>query len=346
MQELMNCWNDEKCINAAAAICHNFSASVVAMENSLRYLTIVFACVGGYRVLNDQGDPKKLKVTNEKIVYHPQNITVDTIHPDKEHHQHADYSSLNAYHSNALKKIHPFIYPKQFNTLDATTTTAFNVTPNTQRNASYSPVKVIRQQVDDSYGSSAIDHNGGYGDIIPIKADIHDLPMKHGSSSLYGYDDSYPAYTPSYSNIQNHLSLGQLNPLNPLNGVKNCLNGILPPVDSLLVLGILGFLIYVISSIMNLVNRVNIQSLISAPITNDPAAGTMTAANAVMAAATKLAKPITQRQLVDDRHIDTNQNLLRHFERILQMAIEMHEPARTKIQGVPLWCRIGFVLSI
>lgn len=294
------------------------------MEVSLAFLTAIFVCVDGYRVLNDQGDPKKLKPTNEKIVYQPPNTTVDTIRLDNDYH--TDYINTNAFRSSALKKIHPFIYPKQFNTLDATTTTAFNVTANGQsakRNLTQYPIKVIREHSDDPYQAIDSTSNGAaYGDMIPIKTDLAEFPMKHGSSSIYGYDDGghYSPYMPSYSN---HLNL---NGLNPLMGVKNCLNGLLPPVDSLLVLGILGFLIYIISTILNLVNRVNLP-LISSALTSDPATGTMTAATAAAAmnAATKLARPIVQRQLIDDKFMDTNQNLVRHFERILLMAIEMYE---------------------
>lgn len=307
------------------------------MDISLALLTAILACVGGYRVLSDPNEPKKLKATHEKIVYHPPNGTVDTVRLD--HDLHADFS--NAFRPNALKKIHPFIYPKQFNTLDATTSTAFNVTANGQpskRNQTQYPMKVIREHNDDVY--TTIDANGnaaGYADMVPIKTDLPDLPMKHGGSSIYGYDDGgggsglYP-YGPSYSNHLNWNGLNGLSGLNganngnPLSGVKNCLNGILPPVDSLLVLGILGFLIYIISTILNLVSRVNVP-LLGSPITGDPASGTMTAATAAaaMSAATKLAKPIAQRQLIDDKFMDTNQNLLRHFERILLMAIELYE---------------------
>lgn len=288
------------------------------MEKSLKYLTIVFACVGGYRVLNDQSETKKLKVATDKNVYHPANSTGDSIRLEKG--QQVDFSHMNSFRTSALKKIHPFIYPKQFNTLDAISTTALNITPiASKQNLSHYPIKVIREQNDEPY--PMYEQNGnGYGDMIPIKADIHDSPIKHGSSALFGYDSdgSYPSFTPSHSN---HLNL---NGLNPLNGIKNCLNGILPPVDSLLVLGILGFLMYVISTIVNLVNRINLP-LIGSPLTTDPASGSMTAATAAMVAATKLAKPITQRQLHDDKYIDSNQNLLRHFEHILRMAIELHE---------------------
>lgn len=286
-----------------------FSTVLKNMEKSLKYLTIVFACVGGYRVLNDHSETKKLKLTNDKNVYHSPNSTGDSIRSEKD--QQADFSNINGFRSSALKKIHPFIYPKQFNTLDAITTTALNLTPiASKHNLSHFPIKVIREQNDEQY--SPYDQTGnGYGDMIPIKADIHDFPMKHGGPALFGYDSDglYPPYTPAYSN---HLNL---NGLNPLNGIKNCLNGILPPVDSLLVLGILGFLMYVISTIVNLVNRVSL------PLLSDQTSGTMTAATAAMVAATKLAKPITQRHFSDDQQ----SNLLRHFEHILRMAIEMHE---------------------
>lgn len=224
---------------------------------------------------------------------------------------------LSAHDSNArsealIKKIHPFIFPKQFNILDSVANEAPQMDTMTNQNFID---ESDEQHMNVTSNMNKINENTDRADntydLIPLTMHPHEL-TKHNSFQNY--------LNRPFNNPHNIVPI--TNPINAINPTNtNCVTGLLAGCtsDSLLLLGILAFLAYVINSVISLVDRIGLPLL--GPVTSNLSSIT-TATNALSASNKGL---ITTRQYVDERFLDNNQNLLRDFERILQMAIDSFE---------------------
>lgn len=241
-----------------------------------KYLILVLICVGDF--------PNGIHaVAVELFPSNDDNIRNYPI----DHYEDDNFANTNIRSEALIKKIHPFIFPKQFNALDATATNAFNIS--TERNTSEINISENADRTDDNF------------ELIPP---LYDL-SKH--NTLHGYIDR-----PHYHHHQ------QQNNLLPINQSNNCLFGLLRPGDPLILLGILAFLAYVINSVLSLVDRINL------PLLNSSTSSNLSSSSSNALSASNKGF-ITPRQYVDERFLDNNQNLLRDFERILHLAVETYD---------------------
>lgn len=272
------------------------------MQLNVKYLVLVCVCVSGYKITNEPNqlndDNYSLLVTNQS-----NDISLNQL-PSSEAYQGKSSISEDDVRSEALiKKIHPFVYPKQFNVID-------NGQPNRGFNSTNEHNLMEIRDVDDAINNDRLDEMltppDHKPDLIPLGTHFFERPAKHGHFH-YGLFD------------RPHQTHAQLQPQTGI--ANNCLLGLLHGCDPLVLLGILGFLAYVINTVLGLVNRINLPLL--APVT----AAEMTAAAVSNAAAAAAAGKTSfiQRQNLDERTIESNQKLLKDFERILQMAIEVYE---------------------
>lgn len=261
-----------------------FAFSIICIIK-MRIVILILVCVGEFRLQSDKISVSAVQIFNPKEIIDSE-ITID---PN---------SSGDVVRSEALiKRIHPFIFPKQFNTLDAMATNAFNISNDRGGSTSNSNAEILNKN--DRTEES-------HFELMPSSIYLSN-ELKH--NSLYNSVDR-PAFN-YHHHTQNLAPIAQGN---------NCLLGLLRPGDPLFVMGILAFLAYVISSVLNLVDRLNLPLLVPATSVNMSAVPTAT--NALIASNKAL---VTPRQHTDNRFLDNSQNLLRDFERILQMAIELYD---------------------
>lgn len=198
-----------------------------------------------------------------------------------------------------IKKIHPFVFPKQFNTFGGLPNRGFNATDEPHMMEVKGLEHPSNERIDERFSPIDQKHPNGNGDLIPMSTHIFERPAKHAHFN-HGFLDR----------PHSHHQVFQSG--------NNCLLGMLNGCDPLVLMGILGFLAYVINTVLSLVNRINLPLL--TPVT----ATEMTAAAAAAAAATRAS--LTRQGIgVDDQTTESNQRLLKDFERILQMAIEIYE---------------------
>lgn len=217
-----------------------------------------------------------------------------------------------------IKKIHPFVYPKQFNTIEgiAPPNRGFNVTNEHLIEIRDELDNLNNQRLDETL--TPPDQKKTASDLLPWSTHLFERqpPAKHASQHFhYGFIDRPIAPLQQQPNLQNQSILPNAN---------NCLLGLLHGCDPLVLLGILGFLAYVINSILSLVNRINLP--LSPLLTTTSTAAEMTTVNnaaSTTGAATKAS--IIPYPIGDESAIESNQKLLKDFERILQMAIEVYE---------------------
>lgn len=259
---------------------------------SLKCLVVMFVSVGAYKLTSDvSSDENYSLLTTNQSNYVPSKdyIPSKEFTTDDDEYNRKSSTDVTDIRSEALiKKIHPFVYPKQFNTLEGVPPRGFNVTKD-----NYMEIRNMEQQNSERFDDSYSQHDQKLPsiDLLPLGSNFFDS-SKHGQYN-YGYYDKpqrYP-YLPSQAN--------------------NCLLGLLRLQDPLELLGILGFVAYIINSVLNLVDRLNLPLLAS----SSAAVGMPTAAVFSATAATK-----TLLQNADEKQNESNQKLLKDFERILQMA--------------------------
>lgn len=270
------------------------------MNLNLKCFVLVFVTVGGYKLATDGSSDENysLLTTNQSFYGPPTDyIPAKEFTVDENEFQRKSSTDNTDIRSEALiKKIHPFVYPKQFNTLEGMPTRGFNVSNENFmeiRNAETNQQNSERFS-DDSY--SQIDSKLPNVDLVPLGSNLYET-SKHGHFH-YGYFDK------PHQN-QHHFPAH----------VNNCLLGMLHLQDPLVLLGVLGFVAYLVNSVLSLVDRLNLPLVAQA--------GMPTAAVTSASATTKTS--IVQRQNGDDKPIESNQRLLKDFERILQMAIDAYE---------------------
>lgn len=279
---------------------------LVEMHFSVKCLILVFICVHGYKITSDTSvandDQYSLLVSNQSF-----DVPLNDFEGDEMKYQQKSATSADDdIRSEALiKKIHPFVFPKQFNTVDKHPAKKTNTThENLVEIRNMELNQLNNDRLDDSYGQADQKHHSA--DLIPFVSHLYG-GSKHAPFQFGYYDRPYHHnYYPAHSN--------------------HCLLGLLNSVDPLVLLGVLGFLAFIINSVLTLVDRVNLPAALLAPAM----AAVMPAAVINSAATTKLATG--QRQGVDDRNTEGNQKLLKDFERILQMAIDMHEQKMSSVQ--------------
>lgn len=249
----------------------------------MRIVILILVCVGEFRLQS-----AKISVSAVRI-FNPKEMIDLSLTGDPN-------DSVDGVRSEALiKKIHPFIFPKQFNTLDAMATNAFNIS--NDRGGSNTDAEMVdkNDRTDESHF-----------ELIPSSTYLGN-ELKHNSWHN-------PIDRPPF-NYHHHTQN-----LAPMAHGNNCLLGLLRPGDPVFLMGILAFLAYVINSVLNLVDRLNL------PLLNPAAAGNLSAMSSATNAETASNKALVRsRQHTDNRFLDNSQNLLRDFERILQMAIELYD---------------------
>lgn len=274
------------------------------MNFNLVNLFVLFICVSGYKISTDSNmsndENYSLLITNDVS----SNGLISNNQIDE-----------NDVRSEALiKKIHPFVYPKQFNTIEG-------MPPNRGFNVTNEHLMENHDDVDNSNNErleldetlTPPDQKNSNSDLIPLSTHLFDRqPAKHAPHFHYGYFDRPIAH--QQQQLQQH------HPHSILPHANNCLLGLLHGCDPLMLLGILGFLAYVINSVLGLVNRINLTPLLTTTATTTE----MTSATVNNAAAATKASLIQYPNL-DERTVESNQKLLKDFERILQMAIENYE---------------------
>lgn len=275
------------------------------MYSHVKCLIIVFVCVGGYKITTvpngSSEDTYSLLVSNQSAY----DQTANEFEPESIEFQRKsstiDDVAADVRSEALIKKIHPFVYPKQFNKLERMPAREYNATTDNLleiRNMELN--QQTSERIDDTYGS---DHKHTTGDILPLPTHL----SKHGHFH-YGYFDRPHYHHPS-----------------PLQHGHNCLLGLLQGTDlSLLLLGILGFVAYVINAVLGLVDRLNLPLL-------GPAMAATGMATAAVTAAPITKTLLAQRHSFDDRTVESHQRLLKDFERILQMAIEVYEQKMNSI---------------
>lgn len=268
------------------------------MQFNLKYLIFVFICVGGYKIssvpLNSNEENFSLLITNQSYDVPTTDYASNQLEFQRKSSTIDDDDDDADVRSEALiKKIHPFIYPKQFNTLEGMPTRRANTTSeNLLGIRNLEALQENSDRIDETYG---VDHKHHNIDLIPLPTHLHDV-SKHGHFHN-GYFDR-----PHHSNYQSH------------NANQCCLLGLLQSPDlSLVILGVLGFVAYLVNAVVGLVDRLNL------PLLSPGMAITPTVTNAATT------KTLFQRQTFDDRTTESHQKLLKDFERILQMAIEVYE---------------------
>lgn len=281
------------------------------MHFNIKCLVLVFVCVSGYKIASVPNGSSNEDHYSVLISNQSNDITANDFEPEHMEYQRksstidgataaaaaAAAAAADVRSEALIKKIHPFVYPKQFNTLE-------RLPPQLEFNATNGNLieirnmEAINQQNSDRIDESfAPDHKHSNSDILPLSTHL----PKHGNFH-YGYYDRPYYHHPA-----------------PSHG-HNCLLGLLHGNDlSLLLLGILGFVAYVINALLGLVDRLNLPLL--APVM----AATGMATSAVTAATPVTKMLVAQRHNFDDRTVDSHQRLLKDFERILQMAIEVYE---------------------
>lgn len=263
------------------------------MYYNSKLLVSLFVCVSGYKIISDPNTSSdenySLLLTNQTYDRPANDFASD----ETEYQRKSSVDEDDVRSEALIKKIHPFVFPKQFNTIDGM--------PNRGFNATIENMMEIRdnERFDDNFTPPNGDQSHLDGDLVPVSTHLFDRPAKHGNFHS-GYFDR-----PHHQQVLPHAN--------------NCMLGLMHGCDPLMLLGILGFLAYVINSVLSLVNRLGLPLL--APTT---AAG-MTATAATSSLATKAS--LAQHQLfgIDDQTVESNQKLLKDFERILQMAIEVYE---------------------
>lgn len=286
------------------------------MHSNAIILLVLFICVSGYKISrsdSNTSDEEKysLLFTNQSNDDPSNDLTAN----DQSDYQRKSSSPIDeddARSEALIKKIHPFVYPKQFNTIDG-------IPPNRGFNVTNEHLMEIRDElVDNASNNERLgetltppDQKHAHSDLMPLSTHLFDRqPAKHAPHFQYGYIDR-PIGT---HHQQLHHSI--------LPHPNHCLLGLLHGCDPLMLLGIMGFLAYVINSILGLVNRIGLPPLLTTTSTTTE----MTAAtvnNAAAAAATKAS--LIPYANIDGRTVESNQKLLKDFERILQMAIEVYE---------------------
>lgn len=224
-------------------------------------------------------------------------ISNDLVPVQIEHHRDTILDDDDIRSEALIKQIHPFVFPKQFNTIDGIPNRGNNTTNDQHISVEVNGIDDLNnERLDDNFAPIEQKHQNA--DLIPMSSHFFDRPAKGHSN--YGYFDRPHQH-------QSHQMFSHNN---------NCLLGLLHGCDPLILMGILGFLAYVINSILNLVNRVNLPLLTPA---------TSTEMNTAAAAATKAL--LAQHHIIDydDHAIESNQKLLKDFERILQMAIDIYD---------------------
>lgn len=250
----------------------------------MRIAILILVCVGELRLQGAKTSVLAVQIFNPKEIIDSE-ITTD---PNE---------SGDVVRSEALiKRIHPFIFPKQFNTLDAMATNAFNIT--NDRGVSNNNNAEIVDKTDRTEES--------HFELIPSTTYLNN-ELKHNS---WHNSVDRPPY--NYHHQTQNLA--------PIAHGNNCLLGLLRPGDPIFLMGILAFLAYVINSVLNLVDRLNL------PLLTPAAPGNLSAISSATNALTASNKALViPRQHTDHRFSDNGQNLLRDFERILQMAIELYD---------------------
>lgn len=272
------------------------------MRFSLRCFVILFVYVGAYKLTGDVSSEENysLLTSNQSFYNPPKDFASD----ENEYHRKSSTDDTDIRSEALIKKIHPFVYPKQFNTLESLPTRGFNVT-----NDNFMEIRNIEtnQQHNDRFDDSfaQLDQKLPNVDLVPLGSNLYES-SKHGHYH-YGYFDK-PHNNHQYSPAQ----------------ANNCLLGLLQHQDPLVLLGILGFVAYIINSVLSLVDRLNLPLLSTAT-----AAGMPTAAVTSATATTKTS--LVQRPNADDKSNESNQRLLKDFERILQMAIDVYEQKMSSI---------------
>lgn len=273
------------------------------MYFNVKNLILVFVCVGGYKIssvpLNSDEDNFSLLITNQSYDV-PTNDFVSNQMEFQRKSSTNDDDDDDVRSEALIKKIHPFVYPKQFNTFEGMPTRRINTTTeNSLETRNSESAQQNSDRIDDYHGPP--DHKHHNMDLIPLATHLHDA-SKHGQFH-HGYFDR-----PHHSQYSSH------------HDNQCCLLGQMHGPDlPLILLGVLGFVAYLVNAVMGLVDRLNLPLLSSAMAVMP----TSTATNALTAAAAT--KDLFQRQPIDYRTTESHQKLLKDFERILQMAIEVHE---------------------
>lgn len=289
------------------------------MNFNLIYLLVLFVYVSGYKISTEDSNVSNeenysLLITNQSYDVPSNDLTSNN---QIDHHRKSSSSPIdeNDVRSEALiKKIHPFVYPKQFNIIEG-------IPPNRGFNVTNEHLMEIRDDLVDSTNTNnerldetltPPNQKTSNSDLIPLSTHLFDRqPAKHASHFHYGFlDRPITHHQPLHQSILPHAN--------------NCLlGGLLHGCDPLMLLGILGFLAYVINSILGLVNRINLPPLLTTTATTTEMTAATVANNAAAAAATKAS--LLPYPNIDERTVESNQKLLKDFERILQMAIETYE---------------------
>lgn len=281
------------------------------MDLNLAFLLAVFVCVGSYktttqRSASNEENSYSLLITNQSYDV-PSNDLPSNDQADYQRKSSTSVDDTDVRSEALIKKIHPFVYPKLFNTIEGL--------PNHGSNTSNQHLMEIRGDADEDANQERLDETltppdqkNTDADLIPLSTHLFERPPppKHALQHLhYGYFDR--------PTQQHHSILPQAPP-------NNCLLGLLHGCDPLMLLGVLGFLAYVINAVLGLVNRLP-------PLLTTTATTTETTINhAATAAAAAVPKiSLIQYPNIDERTVESNQKLLRDFERILQMAIEIYE---------------------
>lgn len=270
------------------------------MYSNVKCLVLVFICVSGYKITSvpntSSEDNYPLLISNQSYDVSANEFEPEPIEYQRKSSTIDDITAADVRSEALIKKIHPFVYPKQFNTLERLPSREFNKT-----NENLIEIRNMElnqpnsERIDDNYG---IDHNHPNVDILPLSTHLSKHGHFHNGYFDRPHQNNYHHPTPSHGN--------------------NCLLGLLQGCDlSLLLLGILGFVAFVLNAVLGLVDRLNLPLL--APVM----AATGMATTATAAPITK--SLMAQRQNFDDRTIESHQRLLRDFERILQMAIDVYE---------------------
>lgn len=286
------------------------------MNFNLIYLLVLFICASSFKISTSDSNTSSeenfsLLITNQSNDI-PSNDLASNDQID--YHRKPSASSLSISDSDVrsealIKKIHPFVYPKQFNTVEG-------MPPNRGFNVTNEHFMDIRDDlVENTSNNERLDETltppdqkHSNSDLIPLSTHLFDRqPAKHAPHFHYGYFDRP---TTHHQQQPQHSVLPHAN---------NCLLGLLHGCDPLMLLGILGFLAYVINSILGLVNRINLVPLLTTTATTTE----MTASTVANNAATKAS--VISYPNIDEQTVESNQKLLRDFERILQMAIEIYD---------------------
>lgn len=223
-----------------------------------------------------------------------------------------------------IKKIHPFVYPKQFNTIDG-----ILPPPNRGFNVTNEHLIEIRDELDNlnhlnnqrlDETLTPPDHKKANTDaVLPWSTHLFDRqPAKHAAQHFhYGFIDR-PALSPLQLQHLQHNSI--------LPHANHCLSGLLQGCDPLMLLGILGFVAYVISAVVSLVNRItNLPPLLTSATAAAEMAGTTVNNAPIATTGAAMKASLVPFPNIDEQTVESNQKLLKDFERILQMAIEMYE---------------------